>query len=263
MAMNKTAVAKNTDEYIQQFPANVQKMLQQLRKTIKAAAPKAEELISYQMPAFKLHGMLVYFAGYKNHIGFYPTGSPIVAFKKEVSAFKNSKGAVQFPLDKPLPLDLVTRMVQFKLKENIEKAGIKNTVKPVAKAVVKKAATPKQSDEEQVKIYLAQLPAAARADIETVREIILSASKKLKERIKWNAPSYYYKEDIVTFGPYKTHKLLLVFHHPAIVKINSPLLEGNYKDRRLIHFKDKEAALKNRKELTRIIKAHIALIDKN
>ncbi|MEI9810903.1 MAG: hypothetical protein WDO16_25175 [Bacteroidota bacterium] len=80
--------------------------------------------------------------------------------------------------------------------------------------------------------------------------------------MKWNAPSYYYKEDIVTFGPYKTHKLLLVFHHPFVVKIKSPLLEGNYKDRRLVYFKNKAEAEKNKKELSRIINEIIKLVDK-
>ena len=94
------------------------------------------------------------------------------------------------------------------------------------------------------------------------RKIIKTGAPKLSERIKWNAPSYYYKEDIVTFGPYKTHKLLLVFHHPAVVKVKSALLQGDYKDRRLVYFKDSAEATANKKELTRIINEIIKFIDK-
>jgi len=256
--MMKTLPFKNIDEYIKLWPKDVQVLLMQLRKTIKAAAPMAEETISYQMPAFQYHGKLVFFAAYEKHIGFYPTASPVEAFAKEISKYKNSKGTVQFPLDKPLPLALITKMVKYKLKENIAKAALKKSIK----SIVKKAAPKKTTDDDLVKDYLNKLEPAAKADIDAVRKIIKSASPKLNERIKWNAPSYYYKDDIVTFGPYKTHKLLLVFHHRAIVKIKSTLLEGDYKDRRLVHFKDKVDATKNKKELTRIITELIKVIDK-
>jgi len=119
------AIAKDINEYIAAFPQNVQQTLEKLRVTIKKAAPKAEEVISYQMPAFKYHGILVYFAGYKKHIGFYPTSSGIAAFKQEFSNYKWSKGAVQFPIDKPLPISLITRIVKFRVKENLEKANLK------------------------------------------------------------------------------------------------------------------------------------------
>ncbi len=117
--------AINIDEYIAAFPKDVQKTLQQLRITIQKAAPKAEEVISYQMPAFKQKGVLVYFAAYKNHIGFYPTSSGIRVFKDEISGYKNSKGAVQFPIDKPLPIQLISKMVKFRVKENLEKEQAK------------------------------------------------------------------------------------------------------------------------------------------
>jgi uncharacterized protein YdhG (YjbR/CyaY superfamily) len=113
-----SAPAKNVDEYLAAIPATVRKMLQQIRQTIKAAAPKAEEVISYQMPAFKYQGMLVYYAGYKNHIGFYPVSSAIKAFEKELSNYPTTKGTVQFPIDKPLPLGLIAKMVKFRVKEN-------------------------------------------------------------------------------------------------------------------------------------------------
>ena len=93
-----------------------------MRKTIKAAAPKAEELISYQMPAYKFKGVLVYFAAFEKHIGFYATPTGHVAFKKELSTYKTGKGSIQFPLTEPLPLDLVKRIVQFRVKENEAKS---------------------------------------------------------------------------------------------------------------------------------------------
>lgn len=114
------------DEYIAICPAEVQGLLQELRAIIKAAAPEARETISYQMPAFAQNGILVYFAASKNHIGFYPTGSGVEAFKDELSAYPGSKGTVRFPLDKPLPAQLVTRIVKFRVAENVKKAEIKS-----------------------------------------------------------------------------------------------------------------------------------------
>src|SRR5678810_351917 len=101
------------DEYFAAFPPGTRVLLKEMRKTIRAAAPDAEEMISYNMPAFKQNGVLVYYAAYKNHIGFYPTGSGIQAFQKEISGYKNSKGAVQFPIDTPLPLKLITQIVKY------------------------------------------------------------------------------------------------------------------------------------------------------
>ena len=112
----------NIDAYIAGYPKDVQKLLTQVRATIKKAAPHAEELMSYGVAAFKLDKMLVWFGGFKNHIGLYPRGSGIEAFKKELSVYKCAKGSVQFPLDKPLPLDLITRIVTFRVKENMDKA---------------------------------------------------------------------------------------------------------------------------------------------
>ncbi len=116
----------SVDEYIAAFPAGVQVILEQVRATIKKAAPGAEERISYSMPAFTLHGRnLVYFAAFENHIGFYPAPVGIEEFRKEFSAYKFGKGSVQFPLDKPMPLDLITRIVKFRAKENLEKSAKK------------------------------------------------------------------------------------------------------------------------------------------
>ena len=110
------------DEYIAAFPEEIQKILEELRATIKSAAPGAEEKISYQMPTFTLKGNLVHFAAHKKHIGFYPTPSVIQAFEQELSIYETSKGSIRFPIDKPLPLDLISKIVKFRVNENLKNA---------------------------------------------------------------------------------------------------------------------------------------------
>lgn len=115
--METKTVAHHIDEYISYFPEEVQKMLEQIRNTIKQTAPEAEETISYAMPAFRFHGkVLVYFASFKNHIGFYPLPQGIKAFEKDIAGYKTSKGAIQFPLNKPVPINLITKIVKFRMK---------------------------------------------------------------------------------------------------------------------------------------------------
>ncbi len=106
------------DEYIAQFPKNVRDVLEQFRRVIKETAPEAEETISYSMPAFKQNGILVWFAAFKNHIGFYPKVSAIQAFKEKLSKYRLSKGTIQFPLNEPVPYELVRQIVEFRVKEN-------------------------------------------------------------------------------------------------------------------------------------------------
>ncbi|HYE09716.1 MAG TPA: DUF1801 domain-containing protein [Patescibacteria group bacterium] len=113
------------DEYILQFSQEVQEILKTLRSVIKESAPDAQEKISYQMPTFDLHGNLVHFAAYKNHIGFYPAPSGIEAFKDELSIYKGAKGSVQFPIEKPLPYELIHEIVKFRVAENTKKAESK------------------------------------------------------------------------------------------------------------------------------------------
>ncbi len=115
--MNKRKPSKTIDEYIAMYPKNVQVLLEEMRKAIKLSAPEAEETISYHMPAFRWHGILVYFAAFKNHIGFYPTASAMEAFKEELSPYETSKGTIRFPLDKPLPVALVKRIVKYRVKQ--------------------------------------------------------------------------------------------------------------------------------------------------
>jgi uncharacterized protein YdhG (YjbR/CyaY superfamily) len=116
---------KTIDEYITGFPPEVQDILQKIRATIKHAAPDAQEKISYQMPTFTLNGNLVHFAAFKNHIGFYPIPSGIEAFKEDLSPYKQGKGSVQFPLDQPIPYDLIGRITAFRAQENLERAKAK------------------------------------------------------------------------------------------------------------------------------------------
>ena len=128
----KSVAIKSIDEYIGACPEGVREILEQIRQTIKKAAPEAEEKISYQMPTFYLHDNLVHFAAYKKHVGFYPGPSGLKAYYEEISRYKNSKGAVQFPLDRPMPLKLIEKIVRFRVKENTEKAGA-TTKKTAAK----------------------------------------------------------------------------------------------------------------------------------
>ena len=117
------------DEYIATFPKETQKILKDIRATIKAAAPDAEEKISYQMPTFFLNGNLIHFAAYKNHIGIYPTPNGIESFKKELSKYKGAKGSVRLPIDEPMPLKLISRIVKFRVGENLKKAKAKGKSK--------------------------------------------------------------------------------------------------------------------------------------
>jgi uncharacterized protein YdhG (YjbR/CyaY superfamily) len=118
----KRTNAATMNEYISGFPKEIQKMLQEMRAEISNAAPKAEETIKYGIPTFTLNGNLVHFGGFKNHIGFYPAPSGIEAFKKELSVYNGAKGSIQFPLDKPLPLALIRKIVMYRVKKNTEKA---------------------------------------------------------------------------------------------------------------------------------------------
>ena len=122
MATRMNTVIKTIDEYIAQFPEEVQVLLEKMRTIIHKAAPKAEEAIAYGIPTFKMNGNLVHFGGYKSHIGFYPAPSGIGAFKKELAKYEGSKGTIRFPLDKPLPVTLITQVIKFRVAKNLEKS---------------------------------------------------------------------------------------------------------------------------------------------
>jgi uncharacterized protein YdhG (YjbR/CyaY superfamily) len=124
MKTDQTAL-KNIDEYIAGFPSDVQTILEKIRMTIRKAAPGAEETIKYQIPTFTLKGNLVHFAAYKKHIGFYPAPRGIPKFKKELSIYGSGKGTLKFPLDKPIPFDLISKIVKFRVNETLKRAGAK------------------------------------------------------------------------------------------------------------------------------------------
>jgi uncharacterized protein YdhG (YjbR/CyaY superfamily) len=117
------AAPKDVDRYISGFPHGVREILERMRITIRKAAPGAEERISYRMPTFTLKGNLVHFAAFKHHIGFYPAASGVEKFKRELSVYKGGRGSVQFPLDKPIPFGLISRIVKFRVRENLKRWG--------------------------------------------------------------------------------------------------------------------------------------------
>ena len=118
------------DAYIQSFPEPTRDILEKIRKTIRVSAPDAEEAISYQMPTFKLAGNLVHFAAFKSHIGFYPAPTGIDQFKAELSVYKQGKGSIQFPLDQPIPYELIDKIVRYRVSQNLNKAALKKTKRP-------------------------------------------------------------------------------------------------------------------------------------
>ncbi|MBK8042591.1 MAG: DUF1801 domain-containing protein [Haliscomenobacter sp.] len=122
---NPPSPPKTVDEYIALFPKEVQEILEKLRTVISENAPDAEETINYQLPTFKLHGNLIHFGAFKNHIGLYPTPSGMEQFKEALSAYENAKGSVKFPLNQPLPWDLIREIVRFRVNENLERPGPK------------------------------------------------------------------------------------------------------------------------------------------
>ena len=128
MKTDETA-PKNIDEYIAGFPHDVQEILEKIRMTIRKAAPDAEETIKYQIPTFTLQGNLVHFGAYKKHIGFYPAPTGLEEFKEELSAYEGSKGTLRFPLDTPIPYDLISKIVKYRVKENLERAEAKGKKK--------------------------------------------------------------------------------------------------------------------------------------
>jgi uncharacterized protein YdhG (YjbR/CyaY superfamily) len=123
--MNTGKIPENIEEYIARYPENIRKTLESIRAVIRNAAPEAKEKISYRMPSYTLKGMLVYFAAHTNHLGFYPFKSAIEAFKTELEPYQTSKGTVQFPYNKPLPLNLIKKIIKFRVRENLAKAALK------------------------------------------------------------------------------------------------------------------------------------------
>ena len=257
----------DVDKYIAGFPEETQKLLEEVRSTIRNTVPEAEEKIGYGIPTFTLNGNLVHFAGYKNHIGFYPAPQGLEAFKEELSKYKGAKGSVQFPLDQPLPLDLIIKMVKYRVEKNLEKPAAKIKKKESAKSE-------KLSDEEQVSAHIKKLEPELGKIVEKIRQIILSTDKEIAEQIKWNNPSFYYSGEMKPFDPkeYKRdivvmnlHKgrIMLVFPSGAKINDTSGLLEGKYKDgRKTVIFKDLEDVKSKEKALKDVIKEWLKLVEK-
>jgi uncharacterized protein YdeI (YjbR/CyaY-like superfamily) len=194
------------DLYIETFPENVQKLLQELRTIIKNAAPNADEIMSYQMPAYKQFSRLVYFAGYKNHIGFYPHGSPIEHFKEEIKKYKSSKGAIQFPLDKPLPNELITKIVQFRVQEDLESEN-------------KKTLTAKEKKVWQKNDLWAE-------ELEVLKSIINKT--QLIETEKWGAPIYTHNtKNIIGIGGFKSYFGIWFFNGVFLKDEKNLLINAN------------------------------------
>ena len=127
--MSKMKAYSTVDEYIALAEPKVKKALKDIRKAIKTTVPNAEEVISYQIPGYKYHGMLVFFAAWKDHISLYPAPWSAESLKKEMSVYKGSKGTIKFPIDEPMPLTLIKRMVKYRVKENEERAALKRSIK--------------------------------------------------------------------------------------------------------------------------------------
>ena len=127
--MAKMKTAASVDDYISNADPHVKKALRDIRKTIKSAAPNAEEVISYQIPGYKYHGMLVFFAAWKDHISLYPAPWSADSLKKEMSVYKGSKGTIKFPIGEPMPLALIKKMVKYRVKENEARAALKRSIK--------------------------------------------------------------------------------------------------------------------------------------
>jgi uncharacterized protein YdhG (YjbR/CyaY superfamily) len=268
-------MAKNNpevDQYIAGFPPETQKLLEEIRLTLRQVVPEAEEKIGYGIPTLTLNGNLVHYAAFKNHIGFYPAPRGVAAFKEELAQYKGAKGTVQFPLDKPLPLDLITRIAKFRIEQNREKADIKLMKKATPKSV-------KRTDEEQVSDHIQKLDPELGKVIEVIRQIILSTDEEIGEHIKWNNPAFYYTGAMKPFDPkeYKReiavmnlHKerIMLVFPSGAKVNDTSGFLEGDYRaanrkdGRRTVVFKDLEDVENKKETLQAVLKKWLELVEK-
>lgn len=197
------------DEYIASFPADVQEILQQIRQTIRQAAPEATEALSYQLPTFKLHGNLVHFGAFKTHIGFYPAPSGVEQFKVELAAYKGAKGSVQFPLDQPMPLDLIRRITEFRVAENLAKAAAKKRKKKSAKAETAKqqsttwpkgvAAPAQRALAAAGYTQLEQLTAATEAELRALHGMGPKAIRLLQEAL--HAKGLSLAEELDIAGP--------------------------------------------------------------
>lgn len=247
----KRTTAVTVDEYLKTLPVQQRIVLEDLRQLIKSIVPEAEEVISYQVPTYKYHGALVHFAAFKDHCSFFP-GRTIEDFKEELKPYEVKGTTIHFSPEKPLPASLIRKIVETRMKENEAKASLKN--KRLSKTLSS------CDDAKIVNEYMHHLQHPLKAEIEAVRLILKNANPNIAERIKWNAPSYYYKKDLVTFNLRASKHVHLVFHHPTIVNIPSSLLKGEYKDRRMLYFSSMQEVIAGKEELTHIINQLVSFV---
>lgn len=252
--MSKVSASKPStiDQYLKGVSPKIRSLLVRVREAIRYTAPDAEESISYGVPSYKLNGKpLVYFGAGKEHGSIYGISQAIVkTYSEELDSFDKSKGTIRFTPDNPLPITLLRKMVKARILENKERENLKKE-----KKVVKKNETPQKRKVANVEDYLKNLRHPLKKEIAEVRSIIIGSDRNLKERIKWSAPSYHIGDnDLVTFNAWSDKKVHLVFHHPEIVKIKSPILEGDYPTRRMVYFENMKEVKENNKELDRVMK---------
>jgi uncharacterized protein YdhG (YjbR/CyaY superfamily) len=250
------APGKEVTKYLARYSGATLASLHKMRKIIKTIVPEAEEATAYGILVFKHEGRgLVGIGGFEDHCGFYLMSVAVAkSFKKELAEYDTSTATVRFPIGKTLPQKLVEKIVKARIDENS-----KLKAKKVAKKSVVTTKAKAAPSTDPVAAYMAKLKHPMKEDVEALRKLIKRAGKELNERIKWNAPSYYTSKDLFTFSLHNKNYILLVFHHPAIVKIQSKVLEGNYESRRLTYFRNSNDIRKNSKELVSVIKKLIRL----
>lgn len=238
------------DDYIAVAPKEAQAALKQLRKTIKAAAPEATEVISYQIPTFRLNGALVGFAAMKDHLTFHLMNTEVLTeHAADLKGYALNKGSIRFQANKPLPATLVKKLVKARIAQNEGRAA-------------KKAAKKTQSNSAAVDEFIDNLDHPFKAEVQAVRKIIKGVNSNLTEEIKWAAPSFSYKGYLVTFNLWAKDRVHLVFHNGAILRDKAGLLEGDYPDRRMMYFANMKEVKAKKAALEDYVSQWVKLMDK-
>jgi uncharacterized protein YdhG (YjbR/CyaY superfamily) len=262
-----------TDQYLKPLPREQRAALEVLRKQILSVIPDAEEHFGYGLPGFKLYGHpLIYFGAASKHCALY--GSVPAGFSEQLKGFKHSKGAIQFTAENPLPAKLVKDIVRAKLAEHELRWGAERTKRAVKKAPVKEAKktvvkVKKAKDgSADVDAYMIALKHPQKDVIQAVREAIVNADKRMQERVKWNAPSFYHivadgrAMDFAAFNPRAKGFVQLILLFPmGVVDDPTQLMRGNWKDRREARFADMAEVTKKKSALNKLVKAWLQRIE--
>jgi uncharacterized protein YdhG (YjbR/CyaY superfamily) len=253
------------DQYLRALPADQRRALEKVRAQIKSAAPKAEEHIGYGLAGFKVDGRpLIYFGAAKNHCALYGARADD-AIADKLKGFRQSKGTIQFTPDKPIPAAVVKQIVKARLAALEERAAAKKKPTKKKAAPAKKKAT-KSTSAGDVEALLAKLDHPRKAEIEAVRSLILGADKRVREEVKWNAPSFYITEHFATFHLHARDKVQVVFHTGAKLKANAKalaiddptgILKWMAKDRCLATLKDMKDVRANKAAFVSIVRQWI------